>query len=113
MEHIFYEIFEQLHRVGPGNDESTRKAFNAINADSTLSKPLNILDVGCGTGIHTIQLAKLVDGKITALDNHQAFLDTFQNHLNANRLLNKVDCVKGDMKAMQFVQKTQLYPPPL
>lgn len=102
MEHIFYEIFEQLHRVGPGNNESTRNAFNAINADSTLSKPLNILDIGCGTGIHTLQLAKLIDGKITALDNHQAFLDTFQKHLIANRLSNKVHCVKGDMKAMQF-----------
>jgi ubiquinone/menaquinone biosynthesis C-methylase UbiE len=102
MEHLFYEIFEQLPRVGPGNNESTRNAFKAINADSTLSQSLNILDIGCGTGIHTLQLADLIDGKITALDNHQGFLDILQKHLITNQLANKVQWVKGDMKAMEF-----------
>jgi len=34
-----------------------------------------ILDVGCGQGMQTIELAKISNGKIIALDNHQEFLD--------------------------------------
>lgn len=34
-----------------------------------------ILDVGCGPEVQTIELAKISNGKIIALDNHQASLD--------------------------------------
>jgi ubiquinone/menaquinone biosynthesis C-methylase UbiE len=33
------------------------------------------LDIGCGLGMQTIELAKLSKGQIDALDNHQPFLD--------------------------------------
>jgi len=102
MEPIFYEIFEQLHRLGPGSNEFTRRAYKAIQSDSTLPHPLNVLDIGCGTGIHTLELASLIDGKITSMDNHQPFLDKLQNKLTTNRLKEKIQCVKGDMNAMEF-----------
>ena len=106
MEHIFYEIFEQLPRLGPGSNKSTRNAYNAIMDDSNESKSLDLLDIGCGTGIHTLQLAKMINGKITALDFHQAFLDTFQKHLNGENLSDKVQLIKGDMKEMPFESKS-------
>jgi len=33
------------------------------------------LDVGCGPGMQTIELAKRSSGQIYALDNHQPFLE--------------------------------------
>lgn len=106
MERVFYEIFEQLPRVGLGNNESTRKAFKMMTSGKTLPRHLNILDIGCGTGVHTIQLAKLIDGKITALDNHQAFLDRLQSRLEAEDLSDKIHCVPGDMRAMDFEKES-------
>lgn len=102
MDPIFYNIFEQLPRVGPGNNESTRKAFNMITSAKPLPKNPSILDIGSGTGLHTIQLAKLTDGKITALDNHQPFIDGFKQKIDDQNLSGKIQTVKGDMGAMTF-----------
>jgi SAM-dependent methyltransferase len=68
-----YELFEALPRCGPGNNESTCRAFSAIAEPP--EQPL-ILDIGCGPGVQTIELARISNGIITALDNHQPFLDT-------------------------------------
>jgi len=68
----FYELFEALPRCGPGENESTRRAFNII---PKLSKQPFVLDIGCGPGVQTLDLAKISNGKIIALDNHQTFLD--------------------------------------
>ena len=68
----FYELFEALPRGGPGDNKSTKKAFNTI--PKRPEQPL-ILDIGCGPGAQTIELAKLSKGTIIALDNDQAFLN--------------------------------------
>ena len=106
MNHVFYEIFGQLPRVGPGNNESTRKAFKILTSGQKSPRYLNILDIGCGTGIHTIQLAKLIDGKITAIDNHQAFLDKLQRRLEKEGVVDKIVCLPGDMGAMDFEKES-------
>ncbi len=71
MEYL-YELCEALPRCGPGDNESTRRAFNVI---TRLPKHPFILDIGCGPGVQTIELARISTGRIIALDNHQAFLD--------------------------------------
>jgi len=52
----FYELFEALPRGGPGDNRSTRRAFNTI--PKLPEQPL-ILDIGCGPGVQTIELAKI------------------------------------------------------
>jgi len=71
-----YELCELLPRSGPGDNECTRRAFNSIPQHSMQhsSHPF-ILDIGCGQGMQTVELARISDGKIIALDNHQGFLD--------------------------------------
>lgn len=106
MNDVFYEIFDELPRVGPGNNESTRKAFKCLNPGSRLPRHSKLLDIGCGTGNHTLQLAKLFDGNITALDSHQAFMDKLQNRLEKEGVADKIDCVIGDMGAMNFEEES-------
>ena len=53
---IFFEIFESLPRQGPGNLASARKALCLCK---NLPETLEILDLGCGTGSQTLQLAEL------------------------------------------------------
>lgn len=68
----FHQVFLSLPRQGPGYSEATRKAWSMIPA---LPLHPNILDVGCGTGTQTRDLAALSGGTITAVDNYQPFLD--------------------------------------
>jgi SAM-dependent methyltransferase len=68
----FYELFCGLPRGGPGDNKYTQKAFSYLK--KLPSEPL-ILDIGCGPGMHTLELVRLSKGKIIALDNYQPFLD--------------------------------------
>lgn len=68
----YYEVFESLPRCGPGENESTRRAFNMM---SDLPAEPKVLDIGCGPGVQTLELARCVGGHIIALDNHQPFLN--------------------------------------
>lgn len=69
---VFFEIHRDLPREGPGNNESTRKAFHLLNG---LPSQPNILDIGCGPGMQTIEIAKMTNGKIIAIDTHEPFLE--------------------------------------
>jgi len=102
MHPVFYEIFEKLPRVGPGNNEFTKIAYKILASYKGFSQSPKVLDIGCGTGVQTIQLAKLMDGKIIALDNHQAFLNTLKHQSKNEGVSNKIDCLQGDMGAMDF-----------
>jgi hypothetical protein len=67
---FFYEIFDpSLPRLGPGSPASTRRAFNKLFPDGA-PRPRRILDMGCGNGTQTLELARLTGGHILAVDNH-------------------------------------------
>lgn len=42
---------------------------------SELSGRPDVLDIGCGPGMHTIALARMLDGRVAAGDLHQELLD--------------------------------------
>ncbi len=62
---LICDYYSNFERQGPGSPEITRKALSFIN---NLSASSSIADIGCGTGGQTMELAKLVEGKITGLD---------------------------------------------
>lgn len=70
---LISSMFEELPRQGPGSDESTAHACSFI---PPVPKGGQILDIGCGSGMQTLTLARLCPGcRITAIDLHQPFLD--------------------------------------
>ena len=99
----FYELFEALPRCGPGDNKSTERAFNTI---PKLPKQPLILDIGCGPGVQTIELAKLSMGKIIALDNHQAFLDNLMKKAKAESLLDRIVPKNMSMLEMDFEENS-------
>jgi SAM-dependent methyltransferase len=99
----FYELFESLPRCGPGDNMSTRKAFNAI--PKLPVHPL-VLDIGCGPGVQTIELAKLSKGSVIALDNHQAFLDKLTKKAKEKALLDRIVPKNKSMLDMDFEDNT-------
>lgn len=68
----FFELFEDLPRQGPGCREATLKALGLLK---NLPVKPNVLDIGCGSGMQTQILAKELETKILAIDNHRSLLD--------------------------------------
>ncbi len=99
MEELFYEIFTELPRQGPGDRESTIKALKSIPG---LPANVKILDIGCGSGNQTIDLAGEIDGKIVAIDNYQPFLDRLEYNAARLGLSDKIESLKADMFNLRF-----------
>lgn len=100
MNTYFYEVFENIPRQGPGTNPSTRKAFGLIK-DDLPAKP-EILDIGCGKGVQTLELANLCDGNITAVDNHQYFLDVLKTEAEKAGFDTRINPCNLDMATMSF-----------
>ncbi|HUT65724.1 MAG TPA: class I SAM-dependent methyltransferase [Spirochaetota bacterium] len=100
---FFYELFESMPRCGPGADEFTRQAFKLM---SHLPEKPYILDIGCGPGVQTIELAKISNGKVVALDNHQAFLDKLMETAREEGLEDNIIPRNMSMLEMDFDEKT-------
>jgi SAM-dependent methyltransferase len=101
---FFYEIFDaSLPRLGPGDDHSTMQALDVLLStrpkltDEPGPVRLRVLDIGCGNGAQTIQLAKHIDGTILAVDNHQPFLDELQRRAEAEGVSDKIQLYPRDM----------------
>ncbi|MDD1720215.1 MAG: methyltransferase domain-containing protein [Methanoregulaceae archaeon] len=98
-EEFFYHIFSPLPRQGPGCAAATRKAFSNLTG---LPPDARALDVGCGTGTQTLDLARLLGGTIIAVDNHRPFLSTLHARALVQGVNEKIATVKASMEALPF-----------
>jgi len=76
----------------------TRRAFKML---PKLEKP-RILDIGCGSGVPTVELAKLSDGKIIGIDINQSLLDKLNRKIEEEGLSDRVKTVKCSLSEMDF-----------
>ena len=90
----FFEIHKDIPREGPGDNFSTNKALKMVTGLSENSK---ILDIGCGPGMQTIELAKNASGYIIALDIFDHFLESVNKKTKENNFENRIKTVKGSM----------------
>jgi SAM-dependent methyltransferase len=96
---FFYQIFESLPRQGPGSSEATRKAWSLL---PPVFENAKILDIGCGSGTQTRDLAALTTGTITAVDNHQPFLDMLDAWARKAGMAHRVKTLCASMDALPF-----------
>lgn len=103
MENVFWEAHCDLPQQGPGDDYSTLKALALI--PGLPDKP-EILDIGCGPGRQTMALVRYTNGRITALDNHQPFLDEVRRRAEALGVADRVTVKNCSMSGMDFEEKS-------
>lgn len=99
---IFLEIHKDMPRQGVGRDEYTQKAFEMI---PTTKEP-KILDIGCGTGMQTIKLAKLSKGHVIGIDIFQQYLDQLEESIDKEGMRNQVEAVKMDMADIKYPKES-------
>ena len=95
-EETILQIDKDLLREGLS--KYTRKAFHIL---PELNKP-RILDVGCGSGVPTMELAKLSNGQIIGLDINQPSLDRLKRKIEKAGLSDRVKVMKCSMVDMDF-----------
>lgn len=96
------DIREDVGREGRARLEFTRQAFRAL---SGLKKP-RILDVGCGIGGPTLELAELSDAEIVALDINQAALDELSRKAAEAGVADRITVVNRSMLDMDFAEES-------
>lgn len=91
---IFFEVYENLPRQGPGNRTC---AARALDRCGELSKSPAILDMGCGVGGQTLHLAELTSGSIVAIDRHAPSIARLRAAIAERGLSQSVSAIVGDM----------------
>ena len=76
----------------------TRKAFRML---PQLDKP-RILDIGCGSGVPTMELARLSDGEVIGMDIDQGLLDVLRENTEKAGLSDRVKVIKRSLFDMEF-----------
>jgi ubiquinone/menaquinone biosynthesis C-methylase UbiE len=76
----------------------TRRAFGLL---PKLSRP-RILDIGCGTGVSTLELLRISDGDIVALDIDRSALDRLIHRAQKEGLSSRLELVHTSMLEIDF-----------
>ena len=76
----------------------TRKAFRML---PKLNKP-RILDIGCGSGMPTMELARLSDGEIVGLDIDRSQLEVLRENIEKAGLSDRVKIINRSLFDMDF-----------
>ncbi len=61
-----------------------------------------ILDIGCGSGVPTLELARISGGEVTGLDIDTKALQRLQEKVKAAGLEKRIHIVEGSLKTMDF-----------
>jgi len=76
----------------------TRRAYQML---PKIENP-HILDIGCGSGVLTIELAKLSDGEIIGIDINQSLLDKLNKRIEEEGFSDRVKAVKCSLFEIDF-----------
>lgn len=95
------ELFEQLPRQGPGLAECTRQAIEMVRP---LPPAPRVVDIGCGSGLQTLELAQALgpQARIVALDFHPPFIDQLCQHAARAGLADRIQARVGDMEKIDL-----------
>jgi SAM-dependent methyltransferase len=91
---IFLEVYLALPRQGPGNRASAARALHLCQG---LPREPKILDLGCGVGGQTFQIAELTGGSIVAIDSYGPSVDRLNTTARELGLAGRVVGRVGDM----------------
>ncbi|MBW2498280.1 MAG: class I SAM-dependent methyltransferase [Deltaproteobacteria bacterium] len=102
-DHRAFEIFMAIHtgnpREAPGSTTTTKRAFELCQGLPTLPR---VLDIGCGPGTQTLELAELCAGTFVAVDLHQPYLDRLNDEARRRGVDDRIATRRMDMRQLDF-----------
>ncbi|MEW8418878.1 MAG: methyltransferase domain-containing protein [Candidatus Thiodiazotropha endolucinida] len=98
---LLVDLYKGNKRQGPGGDEQTKQALQLAGLVNS-SQPLQMADIGCGTGASTLILAEKLNATITAVDLFQDFLDVLNGDAQKRGIADKIKTLAGSMEELPF-----------
>ncbi len=97
---VFFDVHSGLPREGPGSRASTRRALDLAGP---LPEKARVLDIACGPGMQTMDLADFLPGAtITAVDTHAPFVEEANRRAVERGVDDRVRAEIGDMNNLKF-----------
>ena len=109
MMQIIHDVFDaSMPRLAPGDDESTRRALKILYGVGleSVGEEFRVLDIGCGNGAQTLRVAAELGCTVTAVDNHQPYLDELERRADAQGLADRIETRCADMKGLDLGGET-------
>ncbi len=100
---FFWELHRGLPRQGPGDNASTGRAFGSVGP--LPPRPV-VVDVGCGPGMQTLELARLLHSRVVALDTHAPFLRELTARAADVGVAEHVTTLLGDARHLPVLTNT-------
>lgn len=100
---LLIDLHRRTHRQGPGGDAETLRALDLCRLDPT--KPLEVADLGCGTGASTRLLARTLGARVAAVDFAPAFIEELRAHAEREGLADRIEAQVGDMASLAFEEE--------
>lgn len=97
---LLIDLYKNTHRQGPGGEAELEKALDLARLDR--AAPLEIADIGCGTGAATLLLAQRLHAHITAVDMVQDFLDVLAARAAERGLADRLTTLCRSMDDLPF-----------
>src|SRR5579859_270515 len=99
LDDAFWAIHSGLPREGPGDNASTARALGMM---TDLPPAPAILDIACGPGMQTLELARRGCGQVTAIDLHMPYLAETGRRARAAGLADRISLVRASMTRLPF-----------
>jgi SAM-dependent methyltransferase len=99
---LFEELWAFKDRLREDMLRHTRRAFRML---PKMERP-RILDIGCGSGVPTLELERLSCGKLTAVDTDQVQLDRLAKKVEEAGLSGRIKVMRRSMLDLDFPEQS-------
>jgi ubiquinone/menaquinone biosynthesis C-methylase UbiE len=96
------KIYELKDSCRANFNHYTRKAYESI---PNIEKP-NILDLGCGTGVQTLEIASITNGNILAVDTDKDCLEWFESKIKKLKLGKRIKIINNSVLNVAFQENS-------
>ena len=97
---LLVDLHRDSERQGPGGDAETLLAIRLAGLDA--STPLEIADIGCGTGASSLLLARELDARINAVDLMPEFIAGLGETAATRGLSDRITARVESMESLSF-----------
>ncbi len=100
---LLVDFYKDNHRQGPGSQATTLHALEHVR---NYVEPQKILDIGCGAGAQTLDLAEATKAEITAVDIFPVFLDLLNEKAKKQKLQKRISTAEASMDNLPFEKES-------